>query len=94
VNTESFRLIFTSCEAGERSLESSELGHGVFTYFILEALKGDADKLEKNGNGDSKVSLGELIDYTTDKVKRFSKNCQHPDTAGRFDRILPMVVIK
>jgi uncharacterized caspase-like protein len=96
VSMEPSHLIFTSCEAGEKSLESSELngGHGVFTYFILEAFRGAADKLENNGNGDGKVNLGEMIDYTIDKVKRFSQNQQHPDTAGRFDRNLTMGVLK
>jgi uncharacterized caspase-like protein len=81
-------LIFTSCEAGEQSLESTELdgGHGVFTYFLLDALRGAADRRDNNGDGDGRVSLGEMIDYTIDKVKRFSQNRQHPDSAGRFDR--------
>jgi uncharacterized caspase-like protein len=83
-----FQLIFTSCEAGEISLESSELGdgHGVFTYYLLESLAGAADESGSNGNGDGQVCLGEMIDYTTDRVKRFSENRQHPDTGGRFDR--------
>ncbi len=87
-----FRLIFTSCEAGETSLESSELGdgHGVFTYYLLESLAGAADELGNNGNGDGQVCLGEMIDYTTDRVKRFSENRQHPDTGGRFDRSMAM----
>jgi uncharacterized caspase-like protein len=88
----SCNLIFTSCEVGEKSLESTELGggHGAFTYFLLEALRGDADRRDNNGNADGQVSLGEAIDYTMDKVKRFSQNRQHPDTAGRFDRSMPM----
>ena len=92
----SCNLIFTSCEAGEKSLESTELGggHGVFTYFLLEALRGDADRRDNNGNADGEVSLGEAIDYTIDKVKRFSQNRQHPDTAGRFERSMPMGTAK
>jgi uncharacterized caspase-like protein len=83
-------LIFTSCEAGEQSLESAELdeGHGIFTYFLLEGLNGAADRRDNNGDADGRISLGEVIDYTIDKVKRFSQNRQHPDTAGRFDREL------
>jgi uncharacterized caspase-like protein len=87
-----FRLIFTSCEVGEISLESSELGdgHGVFTYYLLESLVGAADEVANGGNGDGKVCLGEMIDYTTDRVKRFSENRQHPDIGGRFDRSMPI----
>ncbi len=90
------RLIFTSCEADEQAIESTELGggYGAFTYFLLDALNGAADRLENNGNDDGKISLGEMIDYTSDKVKRFSRNNQHPDTAGRFYRGLVIGVAK
>jgi uncharacterized caspase-like protein len=83
-------MIFTSCEAGEVSLESSDLsgGHGAFTHYLLEGLKGKADLTKSGGNGDGKVDLGEVIEYTRDQVKRFTRNQQHPDTAGRFDRNL------
>ena len=85
-------LIFTSCEAGEQSLESAELegGHGIFTYFLLDALCGAADRRDNGGNADGRVTLGEMLEYTVDKVKRFSENRQHPDTAGRFDRNLAL----
>ena len=90
------RMIFTSCEAGEVSRESSDLGggHGVFTWFLLQALAGKADQVANGGNGNGKVELGEVIEYTRDKVKRFTGNQQHPDTAGRFDRNLIMGVTK
>jgi uncharacterized caspase-like protein len=82
------RLIFTSCEAGETSLESANLGggHGVFTWFFLQAIGGQADRREFGGNADGVVTLGETIEFTRDQVKRFTQNQQHPDTAGRFDR--------
>ncbi|HUT61372.1 MAG TPA: hypothetical protein VNA25_26285 [Phycisphaerae bacterium] len=44
--------------------------------------------------GDGKVTLGEVIEYTRDQVKRFTCNQQHPDTAGLFNRNLPMGVVK
>jgi len=82
------RLIFTSCEAGEVSLENADLGggHGVFTWFFLQAIGGQADRREFGGNADGAVTLGETIEFTRDQVKRFTQNQQHPDTAGRFDR--------
>ena len=90
------RMIFTSCETGETSQESADLdgGHGVFTYFLLQALRGEADKPKNAGNEDGKISLGEVIEYTRDQVKRFTGNQQHPDTAGRFDRNLLMGAVK
>ena len=90
------RMIFTSCETGEKSRESAKLGggHGVFTWFLLQSLRGEADKPTSGGDGNGTVTLGELIEYTRDQVKRFTGNQQHPDTAGRFDRNLTMGVVK
>lgn len=84
------RAIFTASESGELSHESPEWGggHGAFTWFMLEGLKGPADT-----DSDSIVSLGEMIDYTSEQVRRATKSGQHPDTSGRFDRNLPMAVL-
>ncbi len=58
-------------------------GHGVFTYFLLKGLKGDADY-----NKDNSVSLGELTSYLSEKVRRETKNAQSPTVAGRYDPAL------
>ncbi|MCA9056462.1 MAG: caspase family protein [Planctomycetaceae bacterium] len=34
--------VFFSCSAGQTSLERAELGHGLFTYCLLEGLRGGA----------------------------------------------------
>jgi uncharacterized caspase-like protein len=83
--------VLTASEAGERSLESENWGggHGVFTHYLLKGLRGEADH-----NGDGVVSLGEVMDYTSENVRRDTNSQQHPDTAGMFDRNLPMAVLK
>jgi uncharacterized caspase-like protein len=58
-------------------------GHGVFTYFLLQGLKGEADY-----NGDANVSLGELIPYLSEEVRRATNNTQSPTVAGKFDPAL------
>jgi hypothetical protein len=58
-------------------------GHGVFTYYLLQGLKGDADY-----NKDGHVTLGELIPYLSEKVRRETKNAQSPTVAGKFDPAL------
>ena len=55
-------------------------GHGVFTYFLLEGLYGKADY-----NRDSVVTLGELIPYISEQVRRATRNVQTPTVAGKFD---------
>lgn len=58
-------------------------GHGVFTYFLLNGLKGDADY-----SGDGRVTLGELIPYLSEQVRRETRNAQCPTVAGKFDPAL------
>ena len=67
---------------GEFSREGEEWGggHGVFTHFLLEGLKGDADY-----NSDKDVTLGELIPYISEKVRRATRSAQSPTVSGRFD---------
>jgi uncharacterized caspase-like protein len=55
-------------------------GHGVFTYFLLKGLKGDADY-----NKDGRVTLGELIPYLSEQVRRGTRNSQSPTVSGKFD---------
>lgn len=58
-------------------------GHGVFTYFLLKGLKKEADY-----NKDNRVTLGELIPYLSEQVRRATRNAQSPTVAGKFDPIL------
>ncbi|MFO0794522.1 MAG: caspase family protein [Candidatus Brocadiaceae bacterium] len=81
--------IMSASRAGEISLESGQWGggHGVFTHFLLEGLSGKAD-LEGNKNGI--VTIAEAFDFVEEKVKRATRNAQHPDIAGNFDNNLPL----
>ena len=58
-------------------------GHGVFTYYLMEALNGKADY-----NQDSKVSLGELIPFLSEQVRRATRSAQSPTVSGTFDPAL------
>jgi hypothetical protein len=84
------RAIFTASEAGELSQESKKWGggHGVFTYFLIRGLNGEADV-----NDNHIVTLGEVIDFVSENVRRATNNTQHPDTAGIFDREFPVAVL-
>jgi formylglycine-generating enzyme required for sulfatase activity/uncharacterized caspase-like protein len=59
------RVVMTACETNEISLESSEKGHGLFTYYLVRGLQGDAD-----ANGDGRVTVDELYDYVYHHVDR------------------------
>jgi hypothetical protein len=43
--------------------------------------------------GENIVSLGEAMDYTDEQVRRATRNKQHPDTSGNFDRNLPLAIL-
>ena len=55
-------------------------GHGVFTYFLVKGLGGEADY-----NSDGRVTLGEIIPYLSESVRRETHSAQSPTVAGRFD---------
>lgn len=76
--------------ANERSFEDERWGggHGVFTYFLLEGLKGKAD-LDK----DSVVRASELIDFLSEVVPEQTQALQHPRVAGNLEARLPLAVL-
>ena len=66
-------VIFLASASGEVSQEIPELGHGVFTYYLLQGMKGEADF-----NNDYTVTINELMQYVEDRVKRKTKGAQNP----------------
>ena len=77
--------VISASDENQLSQESQDWGggHGVFTYFLLRGLRGEADY-----NSDFRVTLGELIPYLSEQVRRATRNAQSPTVAGRFDPAL------
>jgi hypothetical protein len=77
--------IISASDDNQLSQESAQWGggHGVFTFHLLEGLKGKADY-----NKDGTVTLGELIPFLSEQVRRETRNAQTPTVAGRFDPAL------
>ncbi|MEK7309723.1 MAG: L,D-transpeptidase family protein [Planctomycetota bacterium] len=77
----------TASRAGEGSQESEKWGsgHGVFTHFLLEGLKGKADR-----NGDGFITMKEAYDYLYPKVQRESENGQAPFASAYLDNSIPI----
>jgi len=77
--------VITASDDKQFSQESEKWGggHGVFSYFLLEGLKGEADY-----NNDNRVTLGEIIPYISEQVRRATRNAQSPTVAGKFDPAL------
>jgi hypothetical protein len=77
--------VISASDERQFSQESKDWGggHGVFTHFLLKGLKGEADY-----NNDEHVTLGEVIPYLSEQVRRATKNAQSPTVAGKFDPAL------
>ncbi len=70
------RVILAASEANEVSIERDDLGHGVFTYYLLEALRhGDVDR-------DGLVTTNEVFRYLSEKVPEATGQNQHPVKKG------------
>jgi uncharacterized caspase-like protein len=86
-------VAFTASEANQLSQEGEQWGggHGVFTYYLLEGLRGAADLPTNGGDGDRIVTLGEVMEYTRDRVRRATRNAQIPTISlTSYDRYWPM----
>jgi hypothetical protein len=77
--SESGKAVLTSSDINEISQESASWGggHGIFTWSLLEGLRGEADS-----NNDHLVTAGELFDFVRDRVRVETTFTQNP-------RVLP-----
>jgi caspase domain-containing protein len=57
-----------------QGLEDNQHRHGLFTYYLLRALRGEADT-----NRDGDVTLGETVTYLSQKVRWASKTHQNQE---------------
>ncbi|MEH2154049.1 caspase family protein [Nostoc sp.] len=83
--------LLTSAEANEVSFEDKKWGggHGVFTHYLLEGMRGAADYKPRNGI----VTVGELFEYVRENVQKATGNQQHPCIGSNpFDRNLPIAI--
>ena len=83
--------VFFGCSAREVCFEDPDHRHGVFSYHLIEGLKGSAD-LDRDG----KVTLAELEKFVKDSVpehvRRRHKQSQNPELLGapKEERPLPV----
>lgn len=77
-------MLLNSCSEGEKSAEDEQFEHGVFMYFVLQGMKGRADR-----DNDGQISLGELTGFTSKETrlhvaKRFG-DAQVPKLQGNLE---------
>lgn len=86
------RLLFTASNATEEAWETAKFGHGLLTYYLLEALQG-VEEVRHEG----KTSIYRLLDYVTrrvtDAAAQFGKS-QHPTLKGAVEHELTWPVFQ
>lgn len=68
-------ILLASSADTQPSWEDAELGGGIFTAYLLEAISGKADE-----NGDGYVTIGEAYRYAAARVEAFSLRRGTPQT--------------
>jgi len=83
--------VLSASSANEFSQEGERWGggHGVFTYYLLRGLKGEADF-----DADGIVTIREAYDYLYRKVAEDTAGGQHPELKGNFDNNLPLGIVR
>lgn len=78
--------IFNSASGAEFSSDFDEVGHGLFSYYLMKGLEGEADN-----NSDQQISTSELYDYIYANVSEQSINLgpqQNPSLITNDDQII------
>jgi hypothetical protein len=82
-----FAMLLSSMSE-EYSEENSGIRQGIFSYYLIKGLKGEADV-----NRDQVVSVTELYDYVHENVVKNTNGRQNPVLFGKYDEKLPIAVI-
>lgn len=56
-------IVMTASSRGQKAIEDSKLKHGLFTYFLLKGLAGQADE-----DGDKRISISEMKKFLDKEV--------------------------
>lgn len=83
------RVILTASDANEVSMENDNLKHGVFTYYLLEALQGKGDL-----DGDKVITVDEVYRYVSTKVPQATNQEQHPVKKGEMKGQIILGIVK
>ena len=81
--------LMMSSKSEETSLEFQGFRQGVFSYFLIKGLKGEADK-----DNNKIVTIKELYDYVNSNVREYTGYSQNPVINGSFDSNMPVSVVR
>jgi hypothetical protein len=78
--------VISASQADQISSSSPDLKHGIFSYYLMRGMEGDAD-----ANRDGKITVGEMHSYLTEQVARqagMSNRQQVPQLTGDANKVL------
>jgi hypothetical protein len=78
--------VISASSSEQISSSSNELKHGIFSYYLMRGMEGDADS-----NKDGKITAGEMHSYLLENVARqasLANRVQQPQLAGDANRVL------
>ena len=75
--------VMTAARGDQTAKPLEEAKHGMFSYFLMKGMEGEADK-----NQDNKITAGELHQYVQSNVVQQSSGSQTPELQGDADRVL------
>jgi hypothetical protein len=75
--------VFSAAAGDQTSKPLEEAKHGMFSYFLMKGMEGDADT-----NADNKITAQELHAYVKENVTQQSSGSQTPELQGNKDRVL------
>jgi uncharacterized caspase-like protein len=87
---ETGRAVLTSSDVNEISEEGANWGggHGVFTWALLEGLRGAADV-----NRDHVITAGEVFDYVSSFVRKETSSRQNPRALSGTNKDFPLALV-
>ena len=75
--------LFSAASNEQISRPLEEAKHGMFSYFLMKGMEGDAD-----ANNDNQITARELHSYVEQNVVQQSSGSQTPELQGDKDRVL------
>ena len=81
--------VIMSSKPDQTSAETNAFQQGVFSYYLINGLKGAADL-----NRDRYITMGELFLYTKNETSRKSNNKQVPVVYGKNLDLIPLARLK
>jgi hypothetical protein len=83
------QAILSASQPNQFALELSNLPNGVFTHFLLEGLRGKADK-----HNEGVVTVQQAYDYAFEKTKTATGGAQTPQLSGQLTGPFPVSFIR